>query len=583
MKRYTQCAWLPACLGVILAVGGYSATHGSVNYGDISLYIQCVMYAALACAVFPSAFLWFDRLTHDSAEEQILDDGAMNSRFKSVWRVYVRFEYSFRRNALLRDALRMFVCWAPYLVLLYPGILYWDTGDQVAQFFGLAVFGQQPGQIWDHHPFLDTYLYGSVIWLGHAVSGSYEIGIFIYVVLQSFAAGIAVCSALTYLNQRGLNRKILKLITAFFCVFPLFPIMFSSMVKDTTHAVVFLVWLVMYMVLVDSKLEKLRDLKFSAGFLVISLLAMLTKRIGLYVIVVALLLLVFGRFKTRLKAVCVALAVILFGFVSVFLPHFLYPALHIVPAERHAGIVVPIQMVARVAHTNPDGITQKEKQALNDYLPMTWDEMGKEYRPFSTDPVTGYMMKDTGSFVDFAKAWITVGLKYPLTYIQAFVSVESGWMAFNGAPTISESPEKPYPEIPLQYQPITSNQLNKDTFGQLVPNRESTVGQSFVKGATSALQAMPVVNALMYIALWTTVIPAYALYSAIRRRVNKDEIFRVMPYWLTSACLFLCPVTIQGQNDHSSPTRYAFQAMVLGAFMLGITCISKKDAVRQEQ
>lgn len=40
----------------------------------------------------------------------------------------------------------MFVCWVPYVILLYPGILYWDTGDQVAQFFGMAVFGQEPGR-----------------------------------------------------------------------------------------------------------------------------------------------------------------------------------------------------------------------------------------------------------------------------------------------------------------------------------------------------------------------------------------------------------------------------------------------------
>ena len=61
-------------------------------------------------------------------------------------RALVRFEHVLHAPNLLRDASRMFVCWVPYVILLYPGILYWDTGDQVAQFFGMAVFGQEPGR-----------------------------------------------------------------------------------------------------------------------------------------------------------------------------------------------------------------------------------------------------------------------------------------------------------------------------------------------------------------------------------------------------------------------------------------------------
>ena len=76
--------------------------------------------------------------------------------------------------------MRIFMLWLPYILLLYPGIMYWDTGDQVAQFFGISVFGQKPGQIWDHHPFFDTYLYGAFLWLSHAVTGSYIIGIFLH-------------------------------------------------------------------------------------------------------------------------------------------------------------------------------------------------------------------------------------------------------------------------------------------------------------------------------------------------------------------------------------------------------------------
>lgn len=142
-------------------------------------------------------------------------------------------------------------------------------------------------------------------------------------------------------------------------------------------------------------------------------------------------------------------------------------------------------MVARVAHANPSDVIDGEKQALNEYLPMSWDEMGEKYVPFTTDPVTGYAIKDTGSVVDFAKAWLSIGLKHPRAYVQAFISVESGWLAFNGAPANNVEPQVPYPEIALQYQPLTSNALNPTTFGKLMPNVEPSRAQAAVKGAGS--------------------------------------------------------------------------------------------------
>ena len=183
--------WLPVCLGLVMGVGGYSATRGAVAFGDPALYVQCLVYAAVFCLVFPLLFSLQERFKERCVErtgepgaepsagtvETVAETGAETRAVPR--RALVRFEHVLHAPNLLRDASRMFVCWVPYVILLYPGILYWDTGDQVAQFFGMAVFGQEPGQIWNHHPFLDTYFYGSVIWLGHAVSGHYEVGVFL--------------------------------------------------------------------------------------------------------------------------------------------------------------------------------------------------------------------------------------------------------------------------------------------------------------------------------------------------------------------------------------------------------------------
>lgn len=584
MRSSRRFMWLPILLGMLLGIGGYSATRGAVSFGDSALYVQCLAYAAAMCALFPLLYAlqeWIvvhggAQSTQPAIAEEAKDFSS--SRMTGL-RAIARFEHDFRVSSLLRDALRMFVCWSPYIILMYPGILYWDTGDQLAQFFGMPVFGQESGQIWDHHPFLDTYFYGSVIWLGHAISGRYEVGLFMLSMLHAFLACLAVSSMLTYFRKRQLARKPLAVVTAVFCFFPVFPIMFSSIVKDTTNVIVFLIWLTMYLCLIDSRLARIAKPGFLMGFMMMTVLLALTKKVGLYVAVAAILLLVVGTYRKRFKAVCVIVAIGCFAFVSVFLPKVVFPRLNIIPGERQAAIVVPIQMVARVAHINPSDVTEKEKQTLNEYLPMSWDEMGRNYVPFTADPVTGYAMKTGGSATDFAKTWLSVGLKHPRAYVQAFISVESGWFAFNGAPANNVGPQSPYPEIALQYQPLTSNALNDGTFGQFMPNGEPSKGQAAVKSLIRALQDIPVVNVFMYIAVWTSIVPVYMVYALIRRHASRDDVLRFVPYWVSTAFLFLCAVTIQLQNDHSSPTRYAFQALVLG--VLSLAMLSETSSGKQ--
>lgn len=76
--------------------------------------------------------------------------------------------------------------------------------------------------------------------------------------------------------------------------------------------------------------------------------------------------------------------------------------------------------------------------------------------------------------------------------------------------------------------------------------------------------------------MWALIVPVYLLYALIRRNLRRDDVMRFVPYWLVMAFLFLCPVTIQLQNDHSSPTRYAFSMLVMGVAMIGVSLLGTK-------
>ena len=96
------------------------------------------------------------------------------------------------------------------------------------------------------------------------------------------------------------------------------------------------------------------------------------------------------------------------------------------------------------------------------------------------------------------------------------------------------------------------------------------------QGLVRVLQDIPIVNVLMYLTVWALIVPVYLLYALIRRNLRRDDVMRFVPYWLVMAFLFLCPVTIQLQNDHSSPTRYAFSMLVMGVAMIGVSLLGTK-------
>lgn len=78
----------------------------------------------------------------------------------------------------------IYACWAPPLVLLFPGVIWWDTRQQLLQHNGLPN-ALSEDVLTDHHPVLDTYLYGWFTDLSCA-PGSVDAGVYAFCLVQAF-------------------------------------------------------------------------------------------------------------------------------------------------------------------------------------------------------------------------------------------------------------------------------------------------------------------------------------------------------------------------------------------------------------
>lgn len=653
----SKVGWLiPAVLGFMVACSSQAAQFGWVPFDHVYLYLQSIGYAVLFALLYMVAYrgVEFAR-THAFGVSKVIDDvhggspknigngcdghvdltiavspevvlsgenasdngniqhisqagakdgiavGTAKPRkcFAAIRR-YFHFRYAEHMPAIAADASILLCCWLPYIILLFPGVIHFDTGDQIAEYYGMPLYGMNAGKIWDHHPFLDTYLYGWFASLGKSLFNNYNIGMYIYALLQAVGFAFGIAWLLAYLGRTDLNRRLLHGFAAFFCFFPVVPMCVMSIAKDTTSAMLFVPWAIMYCKLVDSKLELTRNPWFVSVFALDGLLVALTKKLGLYVIVLCLLALIFGKFARKLKVAMVALAVVLLVIVDMALPKFVYRHINVVPGTSEAALALPIQMMARAAHDHPDDISDSDREAVDNYLEYSWDEIGHHYDPWLAVPAIGWTIKGKVPISRFAKAWLDIGLRHPDSYLQGFFCLESGWMTFDAFSVKDQKIPKP---VSVMILPMATSDTAAYTYGVLQPHTPPTEASETVKQLYRTIIDTPGINIPFFMALWTSVLPGFVLYYLWRRRkerrsqmlgmsrnvhgesdsqtsgspmacavsAGRSLLLTCLPWLLSVAGLYVCAESLS-RPGRPSPTRFVFQLVLLTPMVVGFLC-----------
>ena len=154
-------------------------------------------------------------------------------------------------------ALLMWCAHIPYLIILAPGLLNYDTINQVRDVFdGVSpvpfgfVEGQETVNVFmnAHHPVVIAFLFAAFIKLG-VMLGDPGKGLFIYCFLQSLAACFVLSVILTDLENKAKDSGrlfVIKAVRLFFTFTPFIPYYTICMLKNTVHSLLFLILLFGY-------------------------------------------------------------------------------------------------------------------------------------------------------------------------------------------------------------------------------------------------------------------------------------------------------------------------------------------------
>lgn len=314
----------------------------------------------------------------------------------------------------------IFLCYLPVFLAVYPGFFVYDAQDELMQVI--------TRNFSTHHPLIHVLLLGGVIQLVYKLTGSYNLGIACYTLLQMLVLSGIFAWCICRLKRSGLTKIGSVLFTLYFGLCPVLVMFSLCSAKDGLFTGMLLIIVVLLRELVRDT-EAFFNKKGQAVLLgAASVGMMLLRHNGFYAFLVfAVCLVLFHRAAGTGKH-WKKLTVLLSGiFICFFMVNSgLSFVFHADASENQEMLTVPIQQLARVYRTDQDALSLEDKSILYEILP---EEALKRYTPKVSDGVkidfqNEAYEKNPGRYF---KLWIRWGISHPFTYLNAWFMTSYGF------------------------------------------------------------------------------------------------------------------------------------------------------------
>lgn len=333
--------------------------------------------------------------------------------------------FHLRPASVVKVSAAILLLWIPVMVAAGPFSIGPDTVAQLMWSQGMPAFDPSSRHtltgfaMSDHHPVVDTLLYGAFYDLGRLL-GAWWVGMVLFMVVQALALAVSLGYCCCWMGERRLPAACPVLAFAFWSLYPLIPMAATTIVKDMTSMPFLVAWAPLF---VDGLSDAFAGRRQPAGRIAASaalvLLGSLTRKTLIYVyapccVLLALIaLLRAGQGRAERAASLLVPALPALAAVFFVMPAVVLPALKAAPAGRQEMLGVPIAQVAYIARTDPQAITPAERDAIARVLP--YDRLVRNVGPFGADSVKDLMARsstreDAGAFL---RAWAQIAARRP--------------------------------------------------------------------------------------------------------------------------------------------------------------------------
>ena len=320
----------------------------------------------------------------------------------------------------------LLLSWLPVLLAVYPGFFVYDAQEEWLQVASR--------NFTTHHPLVHVLLLGGIICAVHKVTDSYNLGIACYMVVQMVIVSGCFTWLHIFMRRRKVARGVRIVSLLYFAFFPVIVMFTLCSAKDTLFTSALLMLMLALLDLGSDREVFFASWKKMAFFVVSALAMMLFRKNGVYAFAVMAAALLFYMNKARdgrktggnlyLRKTGMLLVII---FCAYFLINSsLTVILHAKNEENQEILTVPIQQLARTYKFNPEVFSPEDVRALHEVLP---EEALVLYNPKLSDPVKVHFQNSVydADKMRYAKLWLKIGLRKPLSYVNAWLMNSYGF------------------------------------------------------------------------------------------------------------------------------------------------------------
>lgn len=435
-----------------------------------------------------------------------------------------------------------FFLWMPYIILLYPGILTYDSLWSLAQANGagsLPMFLGSDGNaaFSSHKPIIHTWVLGLFLFLGKLI-GSEALGLFALAVLQALFAAFAFALTCCYLGRIGVPSIMRVIALVFCCLFPFFPIYVMSFFNDTLFSIFYLLWSVLITEIVASNGSRLQSPLFLIALFCSGLMLACFKTPGVILIVITLVILAFLYRADMFRIViCAGVTAIL---VIGLMPAMIFPLANVEPTRSNEAFGPLFQMTAACVKYHDDDLSDYERNAIDGVL--YYDKLAEAFSFETVDSVKALQRSDANpeDLLEYIETWARIGVRHPLTYLASALIVPAPFFCptypFSYYDDASPRDVAYYQEGLVRDHPSAEPAIaNTDLISPPAFNNE----RHALRGAIDWLASLPIIGWLFSLGLWATWLPICCL--CIIAIWNKRFFPALIPTVLSLLLLLISP------------------------------------------
>ena len=478
------------------------------------------------------------------------DPGNDNAKANVTHGPSPRLLFSWSPRSVILTWILLLALFVPYLLAFYPGVASMDTTNQIKDF----TTGTMPIEInWnegepmiscflnDHHPVADTLIFTFFTEFVGSLLGSPVKGAFAYSALQTALTALFMALMLCRMEKFGVPYGYRKAGFLFLGFAPFIGLYAIGMLKDSIYSMFFIAYYLLYAVIM---LEGATGRRM-AGITILAVVLALTKKTGVYLVLICNLALIFVPTVRRKWAEWAASWILPALLVLVLLPHVLFPMCNIFAGGRQEALGFTMQMTARTYLDHKDELSPQEVEVIGavidlskveeSYSSYNYDEVKKLFNYAATDAQLGA----------YRRLWLQLFARYPLSGLNALFGTAGGFFT----PTESIRVYFEFPET--QYVKIANRP-------ELAPYRDA------VQAVYKWLSALPGAGLLFQCALYVWWLPLAALLRVLLLPDFKGRRLKSLGCLLPAAvCVLILWVSPYAMGRYGLPQFYTLP-LVMG-------------------